>query len=148
MWLDEEAPFEGDLVLVHGDMHQEVKAEIIRAFTSTLSVEEEMKSKVIYPRIFIATGGSVGAGSDCNEINLIYRIGCPGSVFELIQEMGRCGRIIDDGVAINSNKYSIHLSLEDFIYMYERIHTAKDRQDSVFTISEQNEMQEKNYSWY
>lgn len=148
MWLDEKEHFEGDLVLVHGAIHQEVKAEIIRAFASTLSVEEEMKSKVIYPRILIATSGSVGAGLDCNEINLVYQIGCPDSVFEFVWEMGRRGRVIDDEVAVNSNKYSIYRSLEDFIYMYEHIHTAKDREDGIFSISKLNAMQEKTYSWY
>ena len=112
MWLDEESPFEGDLVLIYGDMHQEVKAEIITAFTSTLSVDEHMKSKQIYPRILIATSGSVGAGLDSTAINLVYRIGCPGSVFEFIQEMGRCGRLLVQGNPVNSNKYSIHISLE------------------------------------
>ena len=144
MWLDEESPFVGDSVLVYGDMHQEVKAEIIVAFTSNQSVQPDMAANVIYPRILIATSGSVGAGLDSHDINLVYRIGCPSSVFEFIQEMGRCGRIIVHGITGNINKYSIHLSLEDYIYMYERIHTAKDRQDGVLTISEQNEMQEKN----
>ena len=117
MWLNEESPFEGDSPLVHGDMHKEVKAETIRAFTSTLSVEEDMKSNVIHPRILIATSGSVGAGLDSHEINLVYRIGCPGSVFELIQEMGRCGRVFVHGMTVNINNYSIHLSLEDYIYV-------------------------------
>ena len=57
--------------------------------------------------------------------------------------MGQCGRVIVHRNTVNSNKYSIHLSLEDYIYMYERIHTAKDRQDGVLTISEQKNMQEK-----
>ena len=115
MWLDEESPFEGDLVLVYGDMHQEVKAEIITAFTSTHPVESDMESNVIYPRILIATSGSVGAGLDSHDINLVYRIGCPSSVFEFIQEMGRCSRIIVHRITGNINKYSIHLSLEDYI---------------------------------
>ena len=143
MWLDEESPFEGDLVLVYGDMHQEVKAEIIVAFTSNQSVQPDMAAKVIYPRILIATSGSVGAGLDSHDINLVYRIGCPSSVFEFIQEMGRCGRTIIRGITGNINKCSIYLSLEDCIYMYERIHTEKDREDGVLTISEQNQMQEK-----
>ena len=106
-------------------------------------MDEHMKLKQIYPRILIATSGSVGAGLDSTAINLVYRIGCPGSVFEFIQEMGRCGRVLVHGNPVNSNKYSIHISLEDYIYMYKRIHAAKDRQDGLLTISEQNKMQEK-----
>ena len=42
MWLDNESPFKGDTVIVYGELHQEVKSEVITAFTNTNRQTHEM----------------------------------------------------------------------------------------------------------
>ena len=74
--------------MVYGDLHQEVKSEFITAFTNINCIEQCKESKTLYPRILIATSGSVGAGLDSSKVTRVYRIGCPSTLFDFIQEMG------------------------------------------------------------
>ena len=103
-WMDHQSPFEGDVVIVYGEMHQEVKSEVITAFTNINDVEKCKESNSMYPRILIATSGSIGPGLDSSKVTLVYRIGCPSSVFDFIQEMGRCGRDVISGIVQYCNK--------------------------------------------
>lgn len=54
--------------------------------------EELINSNKLYPGILIATAGSIGAGLDSPDVYLVCQASFPTSIFEMVQEMGRCGR--------------------------------------------------------
>ena len=126
-WLNLTSAFEGDTIMINGDMESEVKLMSATTFTSNPSnPRENIDKDVFYPRVLIATSSCIGAGLDSSSVYSVVRIGFPTSLLDLIQEMGRCGRNrINDGTNPTDNYY-LFLSLRDFIYLNERLYESND----------------------
>ena len=126
-WLNLTSAFEGDTIMINGDMESEVKLMSATTFTSNPSNPcENIDTDIFYPRVLIATSSCIGAGLDSSSVYSVVRIGFPTSLLDLIQEMGRCGRNrINDGTNPTDNYY-LFLSLRDFIYLNERLYESND----------------------
>ena len=124
-WLDSNESIEGDTVLVVGDLDTETKFAYTTRFTnSSYGVAfEPYSSERLCPRFMIGTPGCIGAGLDCNHVNLVCRIGLPTSIIHFIQEMGRCGR---DPYSSYPNTYTIVFHLHDYVYLIERLYKVEN----------------------
>ena len=103
--------------------------------------------------------GCIGAGLDCDDVHLVCRIGLSTSILNLIQEMGRCGRKVnntDNEQALVQDTMTIIFTLSDFVYLNERLYVieiddnkegveptnVEDNQDiSILSVNEQRKMQ-------
>ena len=126
-WLNLTSAFEGDTIMINGDMESEVKLVSSTTFTSVIeNPREKIDKNEFYPRVLIATSSCIGAGLDSSFVYSVVRIGFPTSILDLIQEMGRCGRSrLNDG-ANPSDDFYLFLSLTDFIYLNERLYQDAD----------------------
>ena len=125
-WLDSTGDINGDTVLVVGDQETELKIAYTTAFTSSSTDEEQVKGNIFYPRFLLGTPGCIGAGIDCDLVNLVCRLGMSTSILNLIQEMGRCGRKRNEQQQMSSmmaiqDSFCISFSLEDYVYLNQRL---------------------------
>ena len=80
-------------MIIHGDMKADVKFVSAQMFTKTTkNAEELVNTNSFYPRILMATAGSIGAGLDSGDVYSVVKVGFPTNILEMVQEMGRCGR--------------------------------------------------------
>ena len=92
-WTDLESPFEGDIILVHGDQELEIKSASIVKFPEERSNPMfAIDNDEFYPRVLVAASSCIGAGLDSASAYSAIRIGFPTSILNMVQEMGRCGR--------------------------------------------------------
>ena len=64
-WLNASDDIKGDVLIIHGDMKKEVKFISAERFTKIITNPQELiDSNKFYPRILLATAGSIGAGLD------------------------------------------------------------------------------------
>ena len=91
-WLDETSEFIGDVMLLYGDQESELKEVNINTLAHKIGSKHELKDNVYYQRILVETSACIGAGLDCDNIYVVYRVCFPTSMHDLMQEMGRCGR--------------------------------------------------------
>ena len=65
--------------------------------------------------------GSIGAALDSPDVYVVCRAGFLTSIFEMAQELGRCGRgWLNESGKVTDNLHLI-LSLDDFIYLNTRL---------------------------
>ena len=135
---------------MNGGMESEVKLMSATRFTSNATnPHESINNNAFYPRALIATSSFIGAGLESSSVHSVIRIGCPTSVLDLIQEMGRCGRNrVNDGTNPTDNFY-LFLSLRDFTCLNERLHNSNNdesRNDNsrVIEFEEQRQLQRNN----
>ena len=122
-WMNSSDIIKGDVLIIHGDMKKEVKFVSAERFTTTVTNPQELiDSNQYYPRILLATAGSIGAGLDSSDVFSVTRIGFPTSVIDMAQEMGRCGRGINKG----PGEFHLLLSLNDFVYLNQRLYLPRD----------------------
>ena len=92
-WLDSSDGIKGDALIIHGDMKAEVKFVSAQMFTkNTENAKDLVNTNSFYPRILMATAGSIGTGHDSGDVYCVVKIGFSTSILEMVQEMGRCGR--------------------------------------------------------
>ena len=128
-WLDTEAKLTGDSVLVIGDRDPELKFAYTVAFTNTkFDSSLGNPNNKLQPRFLIGTSGCIGAGLDCHDVHLVLRFGLSTNIINFIQEMGRCGRSIEDNSTESNtkNEFNILFSIHDFVYIHKRIHDDRD----------------------
>ena len=124
----------GDVVIVEGKLHTELKGEITKSFTGCINDVESLTNDDdrFYARILLGTTGCIGAGLDCDDVRLVIRNGVPNSIVNFIQEIGRCGR---NRECLNQNNTAsdhcvLLYNVEDFCYMEQRIHSGSNDDDS------------------
>ena len=83
----------GDALIIHGDMKEEVKFVSDQMFTKTVDYAEELVNiNLFYPRILMATDGSIDVGLDSVDVYSVVRVEFSTSILEVVQEMGQCSR--------------------------------------------------------
>ena len=123
LWLDMKEDIQGDVVVIYGDLKPEVKFVTAERFTQVISNPEELINlNKFYPRILLATAGSIGAGLDSPDVYSVCRAGFSTSVFEMAQEMGRCGRGRTNQTCTVTDNFYLMLSCDDFIYLNRRLY--------------------------
>ena len=100
------------------------------SFTNSTFISEQCYSNdKLCPRFLIGTPGCIGAGLDCSDVKLVKRIGLRISIIDMVQEMGRCGRLgITD---MNINLYSMIFTLSDYTYLIERLYVCETTENDV-----------------
>ena len=73
-----------DVLLVHGNLSKEEKVAFIGAFTNSNISDMNFK-------IMCSTSGVANAGIDCRDVQAVFCLDLPSSIFDLVQEMGRDG---------------------------------------------------------
>ena len=130
-WLDSVSNLPGDTAVVIGDQETELKFAYTTSFTTKHSQETINDINRFSPRILIGTSGCIGAGLDCDEVKLVFRVGLPTSILNLIQEMGRCGRKKENDISTNKNIFDINFSLSDYVYLNKRLYVIEDNLNEV-----------------
>ena len=122
LWLDMNDEIKGDVLVINGELKPEVKFASAERFTQVIDNQEELiNNNRFYPRILLATAGSIGAGLDSSDVYVVCRAGFPTSIFEMAQELGRCGRGRTNESGIVTDNFHLMLSLDDFIYLNTRL---------------------------
>ena len=104
-WGNEPESFDGDTMMIVGNLESEWKYVCTKKFTEEVENAESIVKDGIeyYPRLLAATAGCIGAGLDSPEVRLVLREGVPPSVLDFIQEMGWCGRGVHNGMKMNGH---------------------------------------------
>ena len=147
--LENEATFEGDTLLIIGDLETEVKQVNAERFTEEVTNADELiEDNEFYPRVLVATSSCIGAGLDSSLVYSVLRIGFPTSLINMIQEMGRCGRgRINDGSS-PTDLFSLCIRLNDYVYLHERLFSNVTDEDinnisRIINFYEQRNKQQK-----
>ena len=84
-WLDSGDGIKGDSLIIQRDMKSEVKLVSTQMFTKTVcNAEELVNSNSFYPRILMATSGSIGAGLDSADVYSVVKVGFLTSILEMV----------------------------------------------------------------
>ena len=137
------------IIVIYGDLKPEVKFVSAKWFTQVISNPEELiNTNKFYPRILLATAGSIGAGLDSPDVYSVYRAGFPTSIFEMAQEMGQCGRGRSNDTGTVTDNFYLMLSVNDFIYLSTKIYkppTPVPRHiTQILSITEEREIHQHN----
>jgi len=116
----------GDTLLITGNIEPGLKLSYTDKFTSTSEDSVFDFDNTFTPRILLATASCIGAGLDSDEVYGVIRIGFPESILNFIQEMGRCGRNRDSNQDEPTDTFVLIISLNDYVYMIERIYDTKE----------------------
>ena len=120
IFLDKNENIVGDSIVVIGNQETELKHAFTTTFTNVLCNDaDDYSDSVLCPRFLIGTPGCIGAGLDCNAVSFVKRLGIPTGVIDFAQELGRCGRDVSD--TATSNCYSINFTMNDYVYLVERL---------------------------
>ena len=154
-WLDEPESFDGDTIIINGELPSEWKLISSQLFTNESSnFREHISNNKFVPRILLATSGCIGAGLDSSEVVLVMRDGFPTSMIDFVQEMGRCGRSRATNNEVNRsihNCFHLIVSLQSLTYLIERIFAPNtlsknnlEMREKVISVSESNNLQLQN----
>ena len=122
LWLDMNNDIKGDVLVINGELKPEVKFASVKRFTQVIENKEELiNNNRFYPRILLATAGSIGAGLDSSDVYVVCCAGFPTSIFEMAQELGRCGRGRTNESGTVTDNFHLMLSLDDFVYLNTRL---------------------------
>ena len=111
---------------MHGDLKPEVKIFSAERFTRCIDNPEELvNTNQFYPRIMLATAGSIGSGLDSPDVYSVYRVGFPTSIFEMAQELGRCRRGCTNDNGVVTDNFHLFLTFDDFAYLNIRLYLPK-----------------------
>ena len=123
LWLDMEDKIKGDIIVITGDLKPEVKFASAEAFTRHIDNQQDLVNENKFlPRILLATAGSIGAGLDSSDVYAVCRSGFPTSIFEMAQELGRCGRGRSNDNGVTTDNFYLMFSLDDFVYLNTRLY--------------------------
>ena len=131
-------------------MKAEVKFVSAQIFTKTIeNAEELVNSNSFYPRILMATAGSIGAGLDLVDVYSVVGVGFSTSILEMVQDMGRCGRGRHDGKSLVTDDCHLLLSFRDFVYFDQRLYQPQpslpDTVKAILTVDDEIKMQREIY---
>ena len=149
-WLNLTSFFDGDTIMINGEIESEVKLMSATTFTSESNNRPNRDNETVFnPRVLIATSSCIGAGLDSSSVYSVIRIGYPTSVLDMIQEMGRCGRNRSNNGENPSDDFYLFLTMHDFIYLNKRLYdvdvdTTQDNITRVIDYNTQIELQRKN----
>ena len=107
-----------DVLLIDGQMSREEKSSYLKAFLPCNGTDTNFK-------ILCATSGVANASIDCKDICYVFCVDLPSSIYNLAQEMGRAGRRPHS--ASNNYAYNLYFSLEQFVYLYQRISNTEEK---------------------
>ena len=69
---------QGDILVINGDLKPEVKFVSAERFTEEIEDPESVVNRnQFYPRVLLATAGSIGAGLDSPDVFAVVRLGFP-----------------------------------------------------------------------
>ena len=120
--LDQDLIFEGDTILIKGDLESDMKQVNAEKFTEEVhNLDVLIENNEFYPRVLLATSSCIGAGLDSSAVYSVLRIGFPTSLINMIQEMGRCGRGRDDDGISPTDLFSLCVKLSDYVYLHKRL---------------------------
>ena len=127
-WLNLTSSFEGDTIMRNGDMESEVKLVSATTFTADIPNPRDLiDNNKFPPRVLIETSSCIRSGLHSSSVFSVIRVGFPKSILDMIQEMGRCGRTRNDDGTNPTDIFFLFLSLQDFIYLNERLYdTVED----------------------
>ena len=117
-----------DVLSIHGQLTKEQKASYIQTF---LDPEHDDDKNI---RVLCATSGVGNVGIDSKYIRSVFRLEIPPSVLDMVQEMGRAGRVTEPDPLNYS--YTVLFSLDSFLYLFER---ALDEDNDVIDESYRHE---------
>ena len=84
-WLDSGDGIKGDSLIIQGDMKSAVKLVSAQMFTKTVyNAEELVNINSFYPRILMATSGSIGADLDSADFYNVVKVGFSTSILEMV----------------------------------------------------------------
>ena len=109
---NEERLHQYEILSIHGQLTKEEKSAYIQMFLNP--VREEDKGI----KVMCATSGVGNVGVDSPHIRAVFRMDCPPSILDFVQECGRAGRVQFQQPLKYS--YNVWFSLESFLYLYER----------------------------
>ena len=122
LWLDMKENIQGDVIIIYGNLKSEVKFVSAEHFTQVISNPKKLiNSNKFYPRILLATAGSIGVSLDSPDVYSLYRGGISTSIFEMLQQMGLCGRGRTNDRGTVMDNFYLMLSCDDFIYLNTRL---------------------------
>ena len=104
---------EFDILSIHGHLTKDQKAMYIQTFLDP-DHDDDRNIKVL-----CATSGVGNVGIDSREIRSVYRLEFPPSLLDVVQEMGRAGRVAVPNPLLYG--YTVFYSMESFVYLFERI---------------------------
>ena len=120
--LDNETIFEGDTILIKGDLETELKQVNAERFTEEIHNGDELiEENEFYPYVLIATSSCIGAGLDSSLVYSVLRVGFPTSLINMIQEMGWCGRGRVNNGASPTDLFCLCLRLNEYFYLHEQL---------------------------
>lgn len=109
---------QGDVLVIIGDLKPEVKFVSVEQFTEEVDYPELLfNSNKFYPRVLLVTASSIGAGLYLPDVYAVVRMGFLMSIFELAQEMGRCGLGHTSTTSIVTDNVYVLLACQDFVYL-------------------------------
>ena len=116
-------------MLIVGRHQPELKYAYTTSFTNSyFENKDSYLADKLSPRFLVGTSGCIGAGLDCSSVHIVCRSGLPSNIITFIQEMGRCGR--GHNIHSSPNIYSIIFTMNDYIYLIERIYTTDESSSS------------------
>ena len=118
-------------------------------FTKTVdNTEDLINSNLFYPRILIATAGSIGVGLDSVDVYSVVRVGFPTSILEMVQEMDRCGHDRQNENGIVTDQFRLLLSCQDCVYLNQLLYLSQtpllDTVKATLTVEEDITVQHNN----
>lgn len=123
LWQDMEDIIKGDIIVITGNLKPEFKFATIEDFTKQIDNQQELvNANKFFPRILVATAGSVGGGLDYSDVFVVGRSGFSTSIFEMAQELGRCERGRSNDTGTITDNFHLMISLEEFVYLNTRIY--------------------------
>lgn len=110
LWLDMNEGIKGDVIVIYGNLKPEVKFVSAKRFAQVIPNPEELINwNKFYPRILLAnTARRIGAWLDSPDEPSLCHADFTTGIFEMAQEMGRCGRgRSNDTCTVTDNFYLI-----------------------------------------
>ena len=122
--LDNESIFEGDTILIKGDLEPDMKQVNDEKFIEEVhNPDQFIEDNELYPQVLIGTSSCIGTGLDSSSVYSVMRIGFPTSIINMIQEMGRCGCGRSNDGSTPSDLFSLCVRLNDYTYLHERLYS-------------------------
>ena len=120
--LDSSDGIQGGALIIKGHINAKVEFVSAQKFTKTIeNAEELVNSNSFYPRILMATSGSIGAVFD-SAVYFVVRIGFSANILEMVREMGKCVRGRHNGSGLVTDGFYLLLLCRDFFYLNQRLY--------------------------
>ena len=133
----------GDVLVIQEDTESEIKFLSACQFTKSVSnPDKEINCNRFYPRVLLATAGSIGAGLNSTDVYCVICVRYPTSIIDMVQEMGWCGRgrIVSNCDEIITDNFFLKMILDDYVYLNRRCYLPQQKSArGVVTIMSEGE---------